>query len=96
MTDLAAAEVQEDNRDKLTACIEQGLLNKKGFSYQELMEIQLLSMSHQGLSIPDCSCLFHAQKMSGRLLTGDGALRRRAQQSQVPVHGIFILTRWPQ
>jgi hypothetical protein len=43
VTDLVAAEVQEDNRDKLTACIEQGLLTKKGFSYQELMEIQLLS-----------------------------------------------------
>jgi hypothetical protein len=54
VTDLVAAEVQ-DNRDKLTACIEQGLLTKKGFSYQELMEIQLLSMSHKGLSIQDCS-----------------------------------------
>jgi hypothetical protein len=27
--------------------------------------------------------------MSGRLLTGDAALRRGAQQNQIPVHGIL-------
>jgi predicted nucleic acid-binding protein len=89
VTDFVVSEVQEDNRDQFTACIETGQLVKKGFNYQELMEIQLLGLSHKGLSIQDCSCLFHAQKISGRLLTGDAALRRCAQQIQVPVHGLL-------
>ncbi|MEA2104167.1 MAG: DUF3368 domain-containing protein, partial [Candidatus Cloacimonadota bacterium] len=39
VTDLVAIEVHEANRDKLVACMEQGVLLKKSFAYEELMEI---------------------------------------------------------
>lgn len=89
VTDLVAAEVHEANRDKLDTCIDQGLITRKGFDYQELMEIQLLSISNKGLSIPDCSCLYHAQETGGRLLTGDAALRKCAERNQVRVYGLL-------
>jgi predicted nucleic acid-binding protein len=54
-----------------------------------LTEIQLLEVEYRQLSIPDCSCLFHASSVSARLLTGDAALRKIAEQDGVPVHGIL-------
>ncbi len=89
VTDLVTVEVHEVNRGKLDTCINQGLLKKKSFAYQELMEIQLLSMSNKGLSIPDCSCLYHARETGGRLLTGDATLRKSAEKNQVRAHGIL-------
>lgn len=64
VTDLVAVEIHEENRHELDACMEQGVLFKKSFVYEELMEIQLLQVKYQRLSIPDCSCLFHAKKTS--------------------------------
>ena len=87
--DLVLDEILEANRAELDLCIDSGQLEKKIFGYEELMEIQLLSVNHRRLSIPDCSCLFHARKTQGRLLTGDGALRRTAQGLEIPVHGIL-------
>lgn len=39
--------------------------------------------------MPDCSCLFHAKVVSGRLLTGDAPLRKHASKNKIPVHGIL-------
>ena len=89
ITDMVAAEVHEENRDELAACFDEGSLHKKTFQYEELMEIQLIQVKYQRLSVPDCSCLFHAQKTAGRLLTGDAALRRSAEQNNIKVHGIL-------
>ena len=55
----------------------------------EIQLIQLIQVKYQRLSVPDCSCLFHAQKTAGRLLTGDAALRRSAEQNNIKVHGIL-------
>ncbi len=85
---MVATEVHEENRHELDACFENGSLHKKTFQYEELIEIQLLQVKHRRLSVPDCSCLFHAQKTAGRLLTGDAALRRSAEQNDIQVHGI--------
>jgi len=54
-----------------------------------LREIQLLEVEYQQLSIPDCSCLFHAKTLTAQLLTGDAALRKTAEQVGIPVHGIL-------
>ena len=89
VTDFVAAEVQEDNVDELDMFIENGSLQKKTFDFEELMQVQLLEVKHQALSIADCSCLFHARTLSAKLLTGDAALRRTAQQEQISVHGIL-------
>ncbi len=89
VTDFVVVEVQEDNVAELNMFIENGSLHKKSFDFEELMQVQLLEVKHQALSIADCSCLFHARKLSAQLLTGDAALRRTAQQEQLSVHGIL-------
>ncbi len=66
-----------------------GSLHKKSFSFEELEEIQVLKEKCRVLSIPDCSCIFHAKTLSATLLTGDAALRRTAEQGEIPVHGIL-------
>lgn len=89
VTDFVVGEVQGINADQLHDCIDNGALQKKSFSYDELTEIQLLEVKHRELSIPDCSCLFHARTLTAQLLTGDAALRKTAEQVGIPVHGIL-------
>ena len=89
VTDFVAAEVQEKNVDQLNSFLQEERLIKKSFSFEELFQIQLLEVEHRALSIPDCSCLYLAGKLSATLLTGDGALRRIAGQNKIPVHGIL-------
>ncbi len=88
VTDFVVAEVQGDNTDQLHDYINKGVLQRKLFSYDELTEIQLLEVEHPELSIPDCSCLFHARTLTAQLLTGDAALRRTAELVDIAVHGI--------
>ncbi|MCI5147277.1 MAG: type II toxin-antitoxin system VapC family toxin, partial [Candidatus Electrothrix sp. AR3] len=80
---------QGDNIERLHDYIDRGVLLKKSFDYEELLEIQLLEVEHRVLSIPDCSCLFHARSLSAQLLTGDAALRKTAEQAGISVHGIL-------
>ena len=89
VTDLVAAEIQEDDITELDHFIANGSLRKKSFSFEELMQIQLLEVAHKRLSIADCSCLFHARKIFAKLLTGDSVLRKTAEQEQILVHGIL-------
>ena len=46
-----AAEVHEENRHELAACFDDGSLHKKTFQYEELMEIQLIQVKYQSLSV---------------------------------------------
>jgi predicted nucleic acid-binding protein len=89
VTDLVFAEIQEDNVAELHLFIDKQLLTKQGFSFEELLKIQLIEDNNPVLSIADCSCLYLAEKLSGTLFTGDGALRRIAEQHNIPVHGIL-------
>ena len=89
VTDMVFAEIQEDNVAELHRFIDRQLLTKQGFSFEELLKIQLIEVNNPALSIADCSCLYLAEKLSGTLLTGDGALRRIAEQHNIPVHGIL-------
>jgi predicted nucleic acid-binding protein len=92
VTDMVLAEVQEDNSPDLAPFIGEGSLTKKGFTFEELLQIQLLEVENAALSIADCSCLYYSKKISATLLTGDAALRRIAEQKGIPVHGmIWIL-----
>ncbi len=89
VTDLVFAEIQEDNVAELHRFIDRQHLTKQGFSFEDLLKIQLIEVNNPILSIADCSCLYLAEKLSGTLLTGDGALRRIAEQHNIPVHGIL-------
>ncbi len=89
ITDFVRAEVQEINAGHLDTFIQDGKLIKKTFTFEELEQIQLLEVKHRALSIPDCSCLYLAELLSATLLTGDGALRKIAEQNKINVHGIL-------
>lgn len=89
VTDMAFAEIQEENATELVAFLDKGSLTRKGFSFEELLQIQLLEVENPALSIADCSCLFYSKKITATLLTGDAALRRIAEQNDIPVHGIL-------
>ncbi|BCO09327.1 hypothetical protein GF1_17030 [Desulfolithobacter dissulfuricans] len=89
VTDFVVGEVQESNVSDLRLCIENGSLKIKSFDYEELRQIQSLESEYRQLSIADCSCLFHARTLAARLLTGDAALRKIAEQAEIRVHGIL-------
>ena len=78
VTDMAFAEIQEANAPNLAIFFENGLLTRQGFSFEELLRIQLLEVENPAISIADCSCLYLSRKVSATLLTGDAALRRVA------------------
>ncbi len=89
VTDMAFAEIQEENAADLSTFLENGLLTRQGFAFEELLQIQFLEVENPALSIADCSCLYLSKKVSATLLTGDAALRRIAEQNNIAVHGIL-------
>jgi predicted nucleic acid-binding protein len=89
VTDMAFAEIQEENATDISFFLDNGLLTRQGFSFEELLQIQLLEVENSALSIADCSCLYLSRKVTASLLTGDAALRRIAEQNDIPVHGIL-------
>ena len=89
VTDMAFAEIQEANTADLSFFLDNGLLTRQGFSFEELLQIQFLEVENPAISIADCSCLYLSRKVSATLLTGDAALRRVAEQNDIPVHGIL-------
>ena len=89
VTDLVLSEVQEENVNQLTRYLKNSLLKQQAFAFTELGEIGALNEEHPALSIPDCSCLYLAEKLEATLLTGDGALRRIANQRSIPVRGML-------
>ena len=89
VTDMAFAEIQEANAADLSFFLDNGLLTRQGFSFEELLQIQFFEVENPAISIADCSCLYLSRKVSATLLTGDAALRRVAEQNDIPVHGIL-------
>jgi predicted nucleic acid-binding protein len=91
VTDIVFSEIQEDNAGDLESFVDNGNLKKQVFSFEDLIQIQLIEVDYPALSIADCSCLYLSQKCDATLLTGDGALRRIATQQEIEVHGILWL-----
>ncbi|OQX20056.1 MAG: hypothetical protein BWK76_02550 [Desulfobulbaceae bacterium A2] len=89
VTDMVLAEIQEKNVGDLHPFFNAKRLTRQGFTFDELVRIQVIQDRNPALSVPDCSCLYLAQKVSATLLTNDAALRRIAGQEAVPVHGIL-------
>ena len=79
VTDMVFAEIQEENATDISFFLDNGLLTRQGFSFEELLQIQLLEVENSALSIADCSCLYLSRKVTATLLTGDAALRRIAE-----------------
>ena len=62
------------------------------FDFTELSTINtMFTNSKNNTSMADCSVWYYAKETSGRLLTGDGKLRRSAEADGVKVSGILYI-----
>ena len=62
------------------------------FSFEEIVKINdIHSNNTNNTSITDCSVWYYAKKTGGRLLTGDGKLRKSAESDNVKVSGILYI-----
>ncbi|PJJ40505.1 hypothetical protein [Hallerella succinigenes] len=92
-TDLVISEIERPEQQQIIQkFIKLKKLGVAIFEFDEFSEILLLqSTSKNNTSIADCSVWYYAQKVDGRLLTGDGKLRSAAEKDNVKVSGILYL-----
>ena len=65
-------------------------LEMVSFGFEELVKINALH-TNSGTSLTDCSVWYLAKETCGRLLTGDGKLRKAAEFDNVKVSGILYI-----
>lgn len=90
-TSFIVAELEVGNHVTCLAYVEAGMLRRINFAMEELTVVDALYQQEQthGLSFPDASVLYLAEKEKALLLTGDKALRGRCAALQVAYHGTF-------
>ena len=90
ITDFITGEInkseQQEIINKYISTGEIILLNTKP---EEIIELIAIRNQTRGLSIADCSILFHATKNKAFILTGDSTLRKYAESNLIEVHGIL-------
>ena len=65
-------------------------IEEVSFGFDELVKISELH-SNSSTSMTDCSVWYLAKKTEGRLLTGDGKLKKAAEGDNVKVSGILYI-----
>ena len=92
-TDFVISEIMQPNQiQSIDKFIKSNKLEVITFDFKELIEINnILSSVDNNVSITDCSVWYYAKKTDGRLLTGDGNLRKSAEKDNVKVSGILYV-----
>ena len=90
-TSFIVAELEEGNHATCLAYVQTGMLQRIKFEMEELLSVDALYQQEQphGISFPDASVLYLAERENALLLTGDKALRGRCAARQVAHHGTF-------
>lgn len=84
--------VQPVQQKKIDEFVKAKKLEVVSFGPSELSQIiAMFSNSTNNVSLTDCSVWYHAKRTDGRLLTGDGKLRRSAEADNVKVAGILYI-----
>ncbi len=87
--------ILEELYDEQIEIIQPHISSKKftviSISYEELVEIQLMSLEDTRLSEQDWSAVYYAEQKEALLLSGDKHLRNLAKSRGLAVHGIFWL-----
>ena len=84
--------VQSNQLDYVQKFISSKKLNVISFSFEELVLIKnIFDTRKNNTSLTDCSVWYRAKETSGRLLTGDGKLRKSAEADNVKVSGILYV-----
>ena len=90
-TDFVVNEIKWPNqRAKIDKHIITKDLEEVSFGFDELVKISELH-SNNSISMTDCSVWYLAKETRGRLLTGDGKLKRAAEGDNVKVSGILYI-----
>ncbi|MCX7028133.1 MAG: hypothetical protein NT061_11795 [Spirochaetes bacterium] len=87
-TDLVRREIEDPGQAcALASCIERGRLGIINSTIQEMKAIADSMERCTRLSLADCSVLYHAAKVNGIVISGDGKLRKEAMARHMEVHG---------
>lgn len=87
-TDLVAAEISSKGlKEAMEHLFAEGAITKKSFTPTEIEAIN--SLRRRNLSFTDCSVLYYAKTCGLELLTGDGRLRKTAEEMGVEVMGVI-------
>ncbi|MBN2857448.1 MAG: hypothetical protein JXN63_03515 [Candidatus Delongbacteria bacterium] len=91
-TDLVIAEVDDERQQtEIDAFINKGKMIVRTFTDIEIIKISAESSEYNGLSLTDRSVLHYSKETNGILMTGDGKLRRVAQNAELEVRGILFI-----
>lgn len=91
ITDFVLDELEEEQKQELSAYIANGSLLVIESEENDLLEIANLFSSSNGLSFEDCSVWYYAKKHRGIILTGDGRLRKQTSKDGIEVRGILYI-----
>ena len=84
--------VQPDQQKIIDSFVKSKKLEVVQFSSSEFSNItNLFVMNPNNASLTDCSVWYYAKQTNGRLLTGDGKLRKAAENDNIKVSGILYV-----
>lgn len=83
-------EIEKENKIDLLDAVHNNKI-KNDPCTEGLAMIGELKNKHPALSLPDCSCLYLAQKINAILLTGEKKMTSIARSKGIEVHGILWL-----
>ena len=90
-TDFVVNEIKWSNqRTEIDKHIKTKELKTVSFGFEELIKISELCSTSR-TSMTDCSVWYLAKETGGRLITGDGKLRRAVEKDNVKVSGILYV-----
>lgn len=92
-TDFVISEIiRPEQLNKIQGFIFSKKLEVIKFNIEEVNKIfELYQSNDNNASITDCSVWYYAKSVNGRLLTGDGKLRKSASNDNVKVSGILYI-----
>lgn len=91
-TDLVINEIEQEEQTRtIKNLIDEDKLLVNTFTPEELSELVAFQANHSYLSLEDCSVWQIAGQLNAILLTGDGALRKKAAAAGLEVHGSLWL-----
>ncbi|MCK4676763.1 MAG: hypothetical protein KAT48_01410 [Bacteroidales bacterium] len=91
-TDLVINEITDpEQKAVIDILISHEYMVVASFDASELTEISAKRVAINGLSMADTSAWYYAKKEKALLFTGDGLLRKTAQQDRVEVRGILFI-----
>lgn len=91
-TDFVVGEIEDPEQEAIICeLIETDKLHVAEMNSIEVVEIGLLQLADNRLSIPDCSVWYYSKRNNYILMTGDNLLRKAASNDHITVRGILYV-----